>query len=194
MDTYITGDTIRRLREKRKLTQAQLADMLMVSNKTVSKWENAKGLPDISLLEPLAGALRVSLIELMSGNAIDNHNVSANMRRSRWYVCPVCGNVVHSIGESVVSCCGITLPALEAEEADPEHEITVERLENEYYVTVPHEMEKHHYISFLAYVTEERLQLEKFYPEQSAECRFRIAGHGNVYAYCNRHGLFQIRI
>ncbi len=49
MNTYVTGATIKALRESRGLTQAGLAEKLGVSSKTVSKWETAKGLPDISL-------------------------------------------------------------------------------------------------------------------------------------------------
>lgn len=65
MDTYITGSTIKRLREKLGITQQQLGDEIGVSSKTVSKWETAKGLPDISLIEPLSLALQVlSLIHI----------------------------------------------------------------------------------------------------------------------------------
>ena len=121
MNQYVTVAMIRELREKKQLTQAELAEKLYVSDKTVSKWENGKGYPDLSLLEALAKALDVSIAELLSGRAVSNVNVSANMMRSKFYVCPVCGNVIHSTGDSVISCCGITLPALEAEEADEDH-------------------------------------------------------------------------
>lgn len=79
MDAYVTGATIRKLREAKKLTQAQLADKLDVSDKAVSKWETGKGLPDITLIEPLAAALGVSLMELLSGDKISNNNRAANM-------------------------------------------------------------------------------------------------------------------
>ena len=105
------------LREKRRLTQAAPAEKLNVSDKAVSKLETGKGYPDISLLEPLAAALGVSLTELLAGSAVENANVSANMLRSHFYVCPVCGNVLHSMGAAAVSCHGIALPPLEAEEA-----------------------------------------------------------------------------
>ena len=72
MNTYVTGTTIRVLREQKKLTQAELAARIGVSSKTVSKWETGKGLPDISLLQPLAQALGVSVIELMNGEPIRN--------------------------------------------------------------------------------------------------------------------------
>ena len=67
MDRYITGAVIRKLRESKKLTQEELADKLFVTSKAVSKWETGQGLPDISLLEPLAKALDISVIELLSG-------------------------------------------------------------------------------------------------------------------------------
>ena len=191
MNTYVTSTTIKNLREKRNLTQADLAERLGVSSKTISKWETAKGLPDVSLLQPLAQALGISVIELMNGEPIVNQNVSANMLRSKFYVCPVCGNVVHSTGSSVISCCGITLPPLEADEADENHEITVERVEDERFITVHHPMTKQHYISFLAYVTSDRIQMVKLYPEGNAETRFQPRGFGMLYWYCNRHGLFK---
>ena len=194
MDNYVTGATVKRLREKGKMTQSELADKIGVTAKAVSKWETAKGLPDISLIEPLAAALGVSVTELMSGETVINANVSANMLRSKLYVCPVCGNVVHTVGEAVVSCCGVNLPVLEAEEADSAHEITIERIEHEYYVTTDHEMTKNHYISFITYVTSDRFELVKLYPEGNAETRFAIRGHGFIYIYCNRHGLIKKKV
>jgi len=150
MNQYVTGAVIRELREKNKMTQLQFAEMLGVSDKTVSKWETGKGYPDITLLEPIAEAFRISVTELISGNTIHNENVSANMMRSKFYVCPVCGNVIHSMGESVINCHGIQLSPLEAEESDEQHMIFIERVEDEYYVRIDHSMTKEHYISFIA--------------------------------------------
>ena len=194
MNTYVTGLTIKQLREKQRLTQAQLAEKIGVSSKTVSKWETGKGLPDITLLRPLAQALGISLIELMNGEHITNRNISANMLRCKFYVCPLCGNIIHSTGSAVISCCGITLPPLEAEEADDDHSITVENVEDEHFVTVRHPMTKDHFISFLAFVTSDRVPLVKFYPEGNAETRLQLRGMGRLYYYCNRHGLFQKKL
>ena len=191
MDTYVTGNTIRQLRETRKLTQAELADRIGVSSKTISKWETAKGLPDISLLQPLAEALGISVIELMNGEHIINRNLSANMLRCKFYVCPICGNVMHSTGDVLISCCGVTLPALEAEEADDDHSVTIEQVEDEHFVTIHHPMTKQHFISFVAFVTSDRIQLVKLYPEGNAETRLQLRGMGSLYYYCNRHGLFR---
>lgn len=194
MNAYVTGAAIKNLREQRKLTQAELGERIGVSSKTISKWETAKGLPDVSLLQPLAQALGISVIELMNGEQIVNRNVSANMLRTKFYICPVCGNVVHSTGSSVISCCGIILPPLEAEEADEAHSVAVERVEDERFVTVRHPMTKQHYISFLAYVTSDRIQLVKLYPEGNAETRFQPRGFGMLYWYCNHHGLFKQKL
>ena len=191
MNTYVTGTTIKQLREMRNMTQTELAEKLCVSSKTISKWETAKGLPDISLLQPLAQALGISVIELMNGEHITNQNLSANMLRSKFYICPVCGNAIHTTGSALVSCCGITLPALEAEEPDEEHPIIIEDVEDEHFVTVRHPMTKQHFISFIAFVTSDRLQLVKLYPEGDSAARFQLRGRGQIYYYCNRHGLFK---
>jgi len=191
MNTYVTGTTIRQLREKRNMTQAELAEKIGVSSKTISKWETAKGLPDISLLQPLALALGISVIELMNGEQICNKNVSANILRSKFYVCPICGNAIHALGDALVSCCGITLPALEAEDADDDHGMTVEAVEDEHFITIRHPMTKSHFISFVAFVTSDRIQMVKLYPEGNAQTRLQLRGMGYLYCYCNRHGLFR---
>lgn len=194
MDNYVTGAVIKRLREARKMTQVELADRIGVSSKAVSKWETAKGLPDITLIEPLSAALGVSVLELMSGDTVLNQNVSSNILRSKFYVCPVCGNVLRAMGDALISCCGITLPPLEAEEIDDAHRIIVEKVEDEHFVTVGHEMTKAHFVSFMAYLTFDRAQFVKFYPEGNAETRFRLCGKGDLYLYCNKHGLMKQRI
>ena len=160
MDNYVTGAAVRSLREAKGITQEELAESIHVSAKAVSKWETGKGFPDVSLLEPLAAALGISVIELLSG-------------------------------EAVVSCCGITLPPQEAEEADAEHRIRTEIVEDEYFVTLQHPMTKEHFISFLMAVSDRGTQFVKLYPEGNAEARFKINGVKALYAYCNRHGLFR---
>ena len=191
MNTYVTGATVKQLREAKHITQAELAERIGVSSKTVSKWETGKGLPDISLLQPLAQALGISVIELMNGEQITNRNVSANMLRTKFYVCPICGNILHSTGSALISCCGVTLPPLEAEEPDDDHAVTVEHVEDEHFLTVHHAMTKQHFISFLAFVTSDRIQMVKLYPEGNAETRLQLRGRGYLYYYCNRHGLFR---
>lgn len=193
MNQYVTGTVIKRLREERGMTQAELAARLNVSDKAVSKWETGKGYPDITLIEPLAAALNISVMELLSGRPVTNGNRGFNMLRTKFYVCPVCGNVIFGTGEALVSCCGITLPPLEADEPDEAHTPTIEKVEDEYYVTLPHEMTKSHYVSFWAGVSDNGVELVKLYPEGSAEAHFKIRRTRLLYWYCNRHGLFRCR-
>ena len=194
MSRYVTGNVIRALREKQNYTQKQLAEAISVSDKTISKWETDRGLPDVTLLEPLAKALKVSVAELLSGEYVVNRNRSGNPERARFYICPICGNVIWSMGEGAFSCCGVTLPPLEAEEPDGEHILSVETVDNEWYVSADHPMTKDHYLSFIALVSYDRVQLCKLYPEQAAEARFPRRGGGTLYACCNRHGLYRVKL
>jgi DNA-binding XRE family transcriptional regulator/desulfoferrodoxin (superoxide reductase-like protein) len=194
MNQYVTGAVIKELREKKHLTQAELAERLCVSDKTISKWETAKGYPDISLLEPLAKSLDVSITELISGNAVNNVNVSANILRTKFYVCPVCGNVIHSVGEAVIHCHGILLSPCQAEETNEQHMIFIERVEDEYYVRIEHDMTKQHYISFVAALSSDKIQMIKLYPEGNAEARVKINGVKKILFYCNRDGLFSLKV
>ncbi len=190
--SYITGSAIKELRTRKGYTQKELADRLFVSEKTVSKWETGRGYPDIGTLPDLAAALGVSIAELFSGQAVTNLNQAANMKKQLFYVCPLCGNIIQSVGQGVISCCGISLPPCEIEEKDTEHEITLEIMDGEYVVTLSHPMTKTHYISFICYVTGSTSQMCKQYPEQDAIARFTRKGHGFIFAFCSRHGLFRI--
>jgi len=194
MDHYVTGGTIKALREKLGMTQTELAAKLCVSDKAVSKWENGRGFPDVSLLEPIGSALHISVPELLCGQAITNRNRGSNMLKSLFYVCPVCGNVIFARGDAVISCCGIRLPALETEEADEAHTVGVERIEDEIYVSASHPMSKEHSLAFIAYMTQDRCEIRALYPEGNAEARFFYRGVGWIYTYCNRHGLFRYRL
>lgn len=192
MDRYLTGATIKELREKRGMTQAQLAEVLSVSDKAVSKWETGAGYPDITLLEPIAGALRVSVAELLAGAAVKNDNVSANMLKSRFYVCPVCGNSIHAMGEAHVSCHGISLPPLTAEPAEGGHSISVSCEGDELYVQADHAMSKTHHIVFLAAMSPDCVQIARLYPEGPAEAHFKRSAVHRLFLYCNRDGLYSI--
>lgn len=195
MGRYVTAEIIKNLREGKRLTQRELASAVGVTDKAVSKWESGRGLPDISLIDALAQALGVSVAELLTGDVRENANRAGNMMRSKFYVCPICGNVVHAMGEGSFSCCGVQLMPQEAEDADEDdaHHVRVERIENDWYLTLDHPMTKQHYLSFAAYVTSDTVSLKKLYPEQSPEVRFPMRGSGLLYVFCNQHGLFRLK-
>lgn len=176
------------------MTQNELAEKLSVTDKSISKWETGRGYPDITLIEDIAKVFNVSITELFSGDTIENKNISSNVEKIKFYVCPICGNIITSIGETMVSCHGINLKPLEAEASDKNHQIDVSRVEDEYYVNINHIMTKNHYISFIAAVSKDRLQLVKLYPESSAETRFKISGVNKIYYYCNKDGLYSYPI
>ena len=190
--SYINGATIKKLREGKKLTQKELAEKLMVSDKTISKWETGRGLPDISMLGDLTEALGISVAELLTDNVVINRNRSSNMLKSVFYVCPICGNVIVSSGKAVHSCCGITLPA--AENDTDTGMLTIQDSDGGFYARAAHEMSKKHHISFFAYVTSGSVEIRKLYPEQEPECMFRKNGHGMILAYCSCHGLFSVKV
>lgn len=194
MDQYITGAMIRELREKAGLTQAELAEKLFISDKAVSKWENAKGYPDVSLLEPIAKIFGISVAELMSGRTVSNVNVSGNMLRSKFYVCPVCGNAIHSMGEAVINCHGVLLTPAQAELSDENHKIFIEGVEDEYFVRIDHDMTKMHHISFIAALSPDGMQMIKLYPEGNPETRLKTRGVKRIYFYCNRDGLYYVDV
>ena len=194
VNSYVTGAMIRKLREDKNLTQEELAKMLHVSGKAVSKWETGQGLPDISMLEPIAKALEISVIELFSGENVVNRNRSSNLLRSVCYVCPVCGNGILALGHAVVSCCGITLPPVSLEDEDEEHAISVSYDDGELLAALSHPMEKDHYITCLLAVSDNGCQFIKLYPEGEAMARFRPERVKWIYAYCNRHGMFRVNV
>ena len=188
------GALIKELRTKKGLTQLQLAQALNISPKTVSKWETEKGIPDISLLENLGGVLGVSVRELMAGSATTNTNRAGNLLRSVFYLCPFCGNIIHSMGHADISCCGSTLQPREAKECDEEHKIASARLDGDIYLTVSHPMQKDHYITFAAMVSQLGMEFVKLYPEGTSEVSFRTRGRGWLYICCSNHGLYRKRI
>ena len=187
------GSLIFQLRKEKNLTQKQLGEKLGLSDKTISKWERGLGCPDISLLRDISKIFNVNIEKILLGDLQENDINGGNMKRIKFYVCPNCGNVINSTGDGDFSCCGRKLEALVPKVMNENHSINIEEVENDYYVEINHEMTKDHFISFVAYVTYDRVLLIKLYPEQSPTVRFpRLCGkfeRGKFYMYCNQHGL-----
>ncbi|MDR1736470.1 MAG: helix-turn-helix domain-containing protein [Oscillospiraceae bacterium] len=194
MDAGKVGRLIAVLRKEKHLTQKELADALGLSDRTVSKWERGAGCPDISLLNALSGILGVNIEKLLSGEAETGEADGGNMKKTKFYTCPQCGNVTLCTGDADISCCGRRLSALVPGNAAGGHMMNVSPVEDEYFVTIDHEMSKSHYISFAACLGYDRAVLVKLYPEQSAELRLPRMPGARLFACCNTHGLWEQKI
>jgi len=191
MDQVKTGILIRTLRTQQGLTQKALAEAIGVGDKAVSKWERGLGCPDVSLLPDLSRVLGVGLEALLSGQLDANDQERGNMKKLRFYVCPDCGNLITASGEAGVSCCGKTLFPLEPQKAEDGDKLSVEKIDDIWFISSPHPMDKEHYVSFVALLTGDSLILRRLYPEWDLQTRLPCVGHGALLWYCTRHGLFR---
>lgn len=190
MDNKKTGELIFKLRTEKGLTQKQLAEMLAVSDKAVSKWERGQGLPDVSLLGRISGIFGVNIEGLLDGGLQSNSFAAGNMKKVKYYVCPVCGNITVCTGDAQITCCSRKLSEAVPKKPDGEHALEISTVEDEWFITSSHTMEKEHYISFLAFATDDRLQIIKQYPEWNSAARIPILRHGVLLWYCTKDGLF----
>ena len=189
MDCSKVGALILKLRKEKKMTQKDIAMRMNISDKTISKWERGQGCPDVSLLTELSKVLGVNIDKILLGDLQTKNIDGGNMKRIKFYACSICNNVITSISEAEISCCGRKTDALVPKQEDEEHKISVREIENDYYITMKHKMSKDHYISFIAFVAYDKVLVTKLYPEQNPEIRIPKMYQGKIYAYCNEHGL-----
>ena len=188
------GTLISKLRKERNMTQKDVAECLCVSPQAVSKWERGIGCPDVSFLPALSELFGVAMERLLAGDLNPAVTDGGNMKRIKFYVCPDCGNILTATGGGELHCCGRKLEALKAKPVDEEHMAAVQAIEEDWYVTFSHPMEKGHYFRFAAYVTMDRVLLVRLYPEQGGEFRSpQIRGGGKLYLCCSRDGLFEVK-
>lgn len=190
MDNKKTGELILKLRTEKGLTQKQLADRLHISDKAVSKWERGQGLPDISLLKDLSGIFGVNIEGLLNGGLNLNTFAAGNMKRVKFYVCPDCGNITVCTGGAEITCCSRKISEALPQKPDKAHDLEISTVEDEWFITSSHIMEKEHYISFIAFASDDRLQVIKQYPEWNLASRIPVLRHGVLLWYCTRDGLF----
>lgn len=189
------GKLIAAARKEKNMTQKDIASQLNITEQAVSKWERGLGCPDIELMTELGKILGMNMSELLAGEKVVKDNRHANMNKTRFYVCHHCNNIITSTNTLDVACCGEKLQELVSKKIINEiHTPSIASVEDELFVTVRHPMDKAHYISYLAYVTCDRVYIQKLYPEQNAEVRFKNCGHGTIYVYCVEHGLFETRV
>ena len=189
MDQEKVGGIIKTLRKDRGMTQLELALCLNVTDRAVSKWERGLGCPDISLLTKLSEIFSVDIGSIIDGDMDENEKRSGNMKKTKFYVCPICGNIITASENTNVSCCGRKLEGLE-EKKNLDEEMKIERVDGtELYISSSHPMTKDDYISFFSYVTSDSLLLKKLYPEWGVDIRFPWLGHGKIMWYSEKEGL-----
>ena len=190
MDPIKTGQLIRRMRKEYSMTQQELASLLHISDKTVSKWERGLGCPDLSLIPELAKTFVIDPSSLLKGELLLNPSIAGNMKKTIFYICPNCGNIFTALTASEISCCGKKIRPLQAEKAPEQARLSVEQIENDYYLTSEHPMTRDHFISFVALLTGDTVLFRKLYPEWDFQVRLPRIAHGRLLWYCSRHGLF----
>lgn len=190
MDCKKIGRLICQLRQERQMTQKQVAEAMNISDKAISKWERGLGCPDISLLPELSVILGTNIESILQGTYNTNETVGGNMKKIKFYVCPQCSNLLTATGDATISCCSKKLEPLPAVKGTEAHLLEVEPVEDELFVSSPHEMTKEHFITFAAYVTGDKVFLVKHYPEWNLQFRLPKFGHGKLYFHCSQHGLF----
>ncbi len=190
MDNIKVGNLIRRLRKEKQMTQLQLAKKLQVSDKAVSKWERGMGCPEVSLMTELSRIFEVDMQNLIAGELNNNKLLGGNLRKMHFYVCPYCGNLITSMTDLSVSCCGRKLKSLIPQKADENKKLKVETIDHHFFVSSEHEMTKEHYITFVALVRSDSIIMQKQYPEWNLQVRIPFFAHGRLMWYCNQHGLF----
>lgn len=191
MDCIKVGKFIRNLRKEKRMTQKQLADIMNISDKTISKWECGNGCPDISLLNELADILNVNIEKILIGDIKEKKEIGGNMNKIKFYVCPICDNVITSIKKTEISCCGRKLKELIPQKKDEKHFLNIDIIGDELYIKFNHQMNKEHYLSFIANVDFNKILVTKLYPEQGNEVILPQISRGKIYFYCNKHGLFE---
>ena len=189
MDQVRTGEIIRQLRTERGLTQKQLAELINVSDKAVSKWECGGGCPDVSLLTALADVFHTDIQVLLTGNIDRKESEKGDMKKLKFYVCKDCGNIITASSEAAVTCCGNELTVLEARKAEDGERLKVEDIGGEWYITTDHEMTKEHYVSFVVYVTDNSIMMFRQYPEWGMNITMPMYRSGRLVWYCSRCGL-----
>lgn len=189
MDCTKVGSLIAKLRKEKQLTQKELADQIGVLSKTVSKWETGKGCPDIEYWSDISNILEVDMASMMEGEIIANKQDSGNISKVLFYVCPVCNNILVSTSSASIVCCGRKLDYLPLSKETIE--ISVEEMDLDHYITFNHPMFKDNYIAFIALVKDDRILLNRLYPEQSSEIRIPINLKGTLYLYSTTKGLMQ---
>lgn len=169
MNAEKTGKLIKEIRLKKGLTQKQLANAVNVTDKAICKWENGHGCPDITLLGQLSKALEIDIQSILQGELNVNRKVGGNMNRLKFYRCPTCGNLVTSIKNIEISCCGNKLSPVSAMTSQDEKYIPIiQEFDGQYSVKFNHPMTKEDHITNVIAVRYDKIISINLYAESEA--------------------------
>lgn len=193
MNPEKTGQIIKNARIKKGLTQKQLAEAISVTDKAVCKWEKGHGCPDITLLSQLSKVLEIDIQSILRGELIQNKSIAGNMNRIKFYRCPTCGNLITSVKEIEISCCGNKLPFAEAHQTDDARYIPIiKEFDGQYSVSFNHPMTKDDYIAHIITVQYDKIMVVNLFAEQEAVVTLpQIAGL-RMFLITSRDGLISL--
>lgn len=189
VDKEKIGALIRSLRKEKSLTQKELAEKLNISDKTVSKWERGKGIPDISTLPVLSDVFGIEIEKMLEGEIRYEEFITENMEKTKYYICPQCGNIITSVKEISLSCCGRRLKSLTLNAAGERGRLGFLKKDTGYDILNHYPMTKDDYISFISIITEDRGLLIKTYPEWETQYHVGCFEKGIVVWYSKKDGL-----
>lgn len=193
MNAEKTGKIIYEARAKKGMTQKELADAIAVTDKAVCKWEKGHGCPDITLLSQLSKVLEIDIQSILRGELVKNRSIAGNMNRLKFYRCPTCGNLVTSVKEIEISCCGNKLHSMELRQTDnPKYQPVISEFDGRYLVSFKHPMTKDEYIANLITVQYDKLMVTNLFAEQEAVVILPQIGGVRMFVITSKGELFAI--
>lgn len=193
MNAEKTGKIIYEARTKKGMTQKELADAIAVTDKAVCKWEKGHGCPDITLLSQLSKVLEIDIQSILRGELVKNRSIAGNMNRLKFYRCPTCGNLVTSVKEIEISCCGNKLQSMEPRQTDdPKYQPIISEFDGRYLVSFKHPMTKDEYIANLINVQYDKLMVTNLFAEQEAVVTLPQIGGVRMFVITSKGELFAL--
>lgn len=194
MNPEKTGSIIKAARIKKRWTQKQLADAISVTDKAVCKWETGHGCPDITLLSQLSKVLEIDIQSILRGEFVKSPDIAGNMNRVKFYRCPTCGNLVTSVKEIEISCCGNKLIAVEARQSDEKKYVPIiSEFDGQFSVKFDHPMTKDDFIANVIAVQYDKILVINLFAEQEAIVTLPQIGGLRLYLITSKDGLIAVQ-
>jgi len=177
---------LKAFRRSHKMTQKEFAERIRVSDKTVSAWERGDRHISAEMLTKVLRNFDISPDDFF----LTEEEISDDFH---FYICPKCDNIAIMHKKSKIFCCGIEMQKVQWNPS--ENSISAKtKIKNDFlYATFMHEMNYNHYIQFVALVKKNGFEIYVMNPGDSPEVCFNFRKRGRLFAYCNVHGLSEIK-